>query len=272
MKTVWTTIKDFRENVDKGHMKAYAASAAFFLVISLVPCILLMLTLIQYTPVSQSFILETALEVFPSNINVMIATIVTEVYNKSTSAISITAIIALWSGGKGVLSITSGLNWVYGSDETRGYIYLRIRSAIYTLVFVVAIVMTLLLLVFGNSIAIFVIRYLPILEPVMQLIIDLRVLVSLAILIVVFMIIYKFLPDMKVRIRNQLPGAAFAAVGWLACSFAFSVYVDFNSGFANMYGSLTTIVLIMLWLYFCMYIVLIGAKINVYFYEEILGK
>lgn len=42
-----------------------------------------------------------------------------------------------------------------------------------------------------------------------------------------------------------------------------------SSGFSNMYGSLTTIVLILLWLYFCMYIMLIGAEINAYFEEKI---
>ena len=57
-------------------------------------------------------------------------------------------------------------------------------------------------------------------------------------------------------------GAAFSAVGWMILSWIFSVYLDIFKGFSSMYGSLTTIVLIMLWLYFCMYILLLGGEVN----------
>lgn len=68
---------------------------------------------------------------------------------------------------------------------------------------------------------------------------------------------------------KHLPGAVFAAIGWMVVSWVFSVYVDIFEGFSSMYGSLTTIVLIMLWLYFCMYSILIGGVINVMFYDKI---
>ena len=68
-----------------------------------------------------------------------------------------------------------------------------------------------------------------------------------------------------------MPGAIFTAVGWITASFLISVYMDIFKGFTNMYGSLTTVVLIMLWFYFCMYILLIGGEINV-LVEEKLGE
>ena len=74
--------------------------------------------------------------------------------------------------------------------------------------------------------------------------------------------IYKFLPNHIVQLRIQLMGAAFSAVGWMIVSWIFSVYLDIFKGFSSMYGSLTTIVLIMLWLYFCMYILLLGGEVN----------
>jgi len=76
------------------------------------------------------------------------------------------------------------------------------------------------------------------------------------------MMIYKFLPNHIVQLRIQLMGAAFSAVGWMIVSWIFSVYLDIFKGFSSMYGSLTTIVLIMLWLYFCMYILLLGGEVN----------
>ena len=77
------------------------------------------------------------------------------------------------------------------------------------------------------------------------------------------MMIYKFLPNHIVQFRVQLMGAAFSAVGLMILSWIFSVYLDIFKGFSTMYGSLTTIVLIMLWLYFSMYIILLGGEVNV---------
>ncbi len=256
----------FFEDVDRGHFKAYAAESAFFLVISLVPSILFLLTLIKFTPVTQDNILDAVFEVFPADINIFVSSIVEEVYDKTISVIPITALVAVWSASRGVLSIGSGLNWIYGVEEKRGYIYTRIRATLYTLIFILAIVFSLVILVFGNALGIFIIRYIPLLSQVIQLIIKVRVIVAMGVLTGVFMVAYTFLPDAKEKRRwkRQFFGALFSTIGWLGCSLAFSVYVDVHEGFANMYGSLTTVVLIMLWLYFCMYFLLLGARLNVY--------
>ena len=79
-------------------------------------------------------------------------------------------------------------------------------------------------------------------------------------------LVYKFLPNRghgaKTTMRRQLPGAVFTACGWLLISFFFSVYLDIFTGFSNMYGGMTTLILILLWLYVCMYIILLGGEIN----------
>lgn len=257
----------FFGDVDRNHLKAYAAEAAFFLVISLVPSILLLLTLIQYTPVTEADVILIVNEIFPTDINLLVITIVEEVYSKSTAVISFTAITAMWSASRGVLSIASGLNWIFGIDNQKNYIYTRVRATIYTLFFVVGIVLTLTVLVFGNKIGYFMASFLPMLQYLIILIIRLRVLGALALLVLGFMVAYKVLPSEKNPYKNQLPGAVFTAVAWIGCSFAFSLYVDLYDGFANMYGSLTTVVLIMLWLYFCMYSMLLGARGNVFIAE-----
>ena len=82
------------------------------------------------------------------------------------------------------------------------------------------------------------------------------------VLIVFSLSIYMFLPNKRRRLRSQFPGAIFTAFGWTLASFIFSIYMDIFKGFSNMYGSLTTIVIIMLWLYFCMYVVLLGGEMN----------
>ena len=82
------------------------------------------------------------------------------------------------------------------------------------------------------------------------------------ILFLVLLMIYKFVPTTKVKLIKQIPGAIFATFGWYVISFIFSIYLDTFKGFSVMYGSLTTVILSMMWVYFCMYIILVGAEIN----------
>ena len=244
MRVLVKKVNEFLEKVGRDHVGAYAAQSAFFLVLSLIPIILLLLTLVRYTPVTKADVMTAVYEVFPKTIRATMISIVNEVYNQSRAVIPLTALMTMWSAGRGVLAITNGLNCIHEEIETRNYIFLRIRAAFYTVLFIIAIVLSLVLLGFGNSISMFV-------------------------LIVFSTCIYRFLPNHKGKIKYQFPGAVFTAFGWTLASFIFSVYMDIFKGFSNMYGSLTTIVLIMLWLYFCMYVMLLGGEINVLVEEHL---
>ena len=90
----------------------------------------------------------------------------------------------------------------------------------------------------------------------------------LAILTLFFDIVFKALPNRKLSLKSQLPGACICSVAWYVFSFGLSVYVDYFNGF-SMYGSLTTIVLVMLWVYFCMYIMMLSVEVNVVFNRQI---
>lgn len=250
------------------HTGAYAAMSAFFFVLSLIPIILLLLTLVQYTPLTKVDVMSAVVNVVPETIAPAILSIINQVYNQSAAVIPITVIVAMWSAGRGVLAVTSGLNCIYKSQETRNYLYLRIRATFYTVSFIVVIVVTLVVLGFGNTISLFVEEHIPIASHVTKFLIEIRTVTIFLGLIVFSLCIYKFLPNRKARLLLQLPGAVFTAVGWLLTSFFVSKYMEIFKGFEDMYGSLTTIVLIMLWLYFSMYIMLLGGKVNVYFQEK----
>lgn len=264
MRTLIKKIIKFSDKIAKDHVGAYAAQSAFFLVLSLIPIILLLLTLVQYTPVTKADVMTVAYEFFPTSIRIAIVSIINEVYNQSRSVIPLTALVALWSAGRGTLAITNGLNCIYGQSETRNYIFLRVRAAIYTFLLVIVIVLSLVLLGFGNTISLWVNQYVPVFQYVAEIIIEIRTITIICVLIVFSMLIYRFLPNNSRKLKDQIPGAVFTSFGWTMASFVISVYMDVFKGFSNMYGSLTTIVLIMLWFYFCMYIMLIGGEINVW--------
>lgn len=265
--------KNFKQKVNKvlaivssHHTGAYAAQAAYFFILSFIPILLLLMAMVQYTPVTMLDVQKGVTEVFPSSVAPLVRSLVAQAYAQSGSTISISILVVLWSAGKGVLAVTSGLNCAYDNKETRNYLYLRFRATFYTVIFVIAIMLSLLISVFGNSISAMVNEYIPLVRPVVDFIIEIRTIVTFVILTLFWDVVYRFLPNrssgMKTIWRYQLPGAVFTALGWQLISFLFSIYLNIFRGFSSMYGSMTTLILIMLWLYMCMYVILLGGEIN----------
>lgn len=268
LKEIYQKILNMTADVTEDHVGAYAAQSAYFFMLCMIPIILLLITMVQYTPVTKADVMTAVIQVFPTSVDSMITSIVNQVYNQSSGIIPITVVVALWSAGKGVLAMTSGLNCVYKCNETRNYIFLRIRATIYTVMFILVIIFLLVLSVFGNTLNIFIAAHVPILKNLADRLIAMRTIITPIVLMVFCLLIYKFLPNRKDKLRKQLPGAVFAAIGWMIVSWIFSVYVDIFKGFSDMYGSLTTIVLIMLWMYFCMYCILLGGELNMMMYDK----
>lgn len=264
-------ITGFVDRMGKDHVGAFAAQASYFILLSFVPFLMLLLTLVRYTALTKELVTDVFLNIVPANSDLQdfVLSIINEVYSKSTAFVPISAVFTLWSAGKGIQALTNGVNAIYHVEETRNYFLMRMRSAAYTLLFIVAILGSLILMVFGNSIQKVLSNYIPVIAKITAYIINMRTSLSIIVLILIFLLIYKLLPNRKASFKSQVPGAVISAVAWALFSLGFSVYLDVFHGFSNMYGSLTTIMLILLWMYFCMYILLIGAEINAYFEERI---
>lgn len=256
-----SALRLFIKKCNQDNISAFAAQSAFFVILSIIPFLMVFISMVQYTPVTESMVMELVNRVMPSYIAPFLVSIIHEVYSRSVGIISVTAVMAVWASAKGIQYLSNGLNAVYDRMETRNYFHLRFRAILYTMVMLIAVVLSLTLLVFGNSIQKLLLTYIPLVAHLTQLVLSLRVLIMLAVLSLFFMILYKMLPNRKATLKSQLPGSILCAVAWYAFSFGVSVYVDYFNGF-SMYGSLTTIVLVMLWLYFCMYILLVCAEIN----------
>lgn len=263
-KKIFREIINLIQKIPEHHVAAYAAQSAYFFILSLIPIILLLMTLVQYTPVTKADVMTAVLQIFPSNINTMLTSIVNQVYNQSMGIIPITVLVALWSAGKGVLALATALNTIFGCPETRNYIYIRLRATVYTVLFIMMLIVMLVVAVFGNTLYDFLVGHLPLLDRIAGLLVWLKILVAPALLTILFLYVYKYLPNSdEIMLKEQIPGALLAAAGWMACSFLFSAYLDWFQGFSSMYGSLTTIILIMLWMYFSMYCILLGGELNV---------
>lgn len=263
---IYLIIKGFSNRLKNDKISAFSAQAAFFLIMSIVPFLSLLLTLIKYLPISETMLKDTVIQVTPVPFEPLVSSILEELFVKSNGAIiSVSVLIAVWSAAKGVLAILRGLQAVYHVEEKRNYFVLRFISAIYTIIFVTAIILTLLLLVFSNQIYYALKKDFPMAADFISIFIKQKFILSMGLLTLFFLFVYKLVRKANASFINMIPGAIISAVSWVLFSYAFSVYIDKFSDFSYTYGSLTTIVLLMLWVYFCMYLLFIGAEINSYF-------
>jgi membrane protein len=162
----------------------------------------------------------------------------------------------------------TGLNTIHEIPEKRNYFVLRFISSIYIGLLAIAVLFGLILLLFGNSLLLQLYRLEPVLENKHVFFAAIRFLLAFFTFMIVFIIMYRFLPSENFKTKEILPGALFSSAAWLVLSFFFSMYFDNFSFFSTMYGGLTSILLTLFWLYFCMMMLFIGAEINHYFISQ----
>lgn len=262
--TVIYAVERISKRFDSDNLSAYAAQAAFFIFISIFPFLMLFLNLLKYIPFFSSENIEVwIMEIFSPLIGELLIGIIKEANASGSGAlISITTVAALWACSKGVLGIIYGLNSIYKTTEKRGYIRLRATAVFYTVGLLVALVIMLLLMVFGNTILNFVMTRFPALDSFANAVRVVRWLVSFGFLMIFFMFLYTVIPERKTKFKNEIPGAVVSAVGWIGFSALYSLYMDMFAVRSNIYGSLAAIIFFLLWIYICMIILFVGAEIN----------
>lgn len=228
----------------------YAANACYFLALSIFPGLLLILASLRYTALSATQLIRLLEGILPGALmGAAESLIVSTYYNSSAGLLGISALAALWSASRGIHGLLAGLNAVYGVREERGWLTTRLISAGYTFVFLLLVIVTLVFQVFGES-----------LLPGLR---NWRSLWLLAVQILIFDLIYLALPNRRNRFGGSLPGAALATVGWQLFSRGFTLYVETMLGrYTNIYGSIYTAAIGLLWIYCCMCILLFGGFLN----------
>jgi len=234
MKLVWNNIKSFCEKLDNHHISEYTAQCAYYTVLSFIPFIMLIVTLIQYTYISKELLFSIIQNVMPDTMTDITMGIIQEVYSKSVGTVSISAIFVLWSAKRGFYALSKGLHNIYETDKENNFLKIQIKSLILTVFFVLAIISVLVLSVFGNSI-VDILKYKYNISNNILNIVHFSKMAIYIVLFVILLLIYKFVPGHKQKIRKQIPGAIVASVGWFVISSIFSVYLETFKGFSIMY-------------------------------------
>ncbi|MDE6214754.1 MAG: YihY/virulence factor BrkB family protein, partial [Lachnospiraceae bacterium] len=206
MRTVYRLyliLRDFNWQMTKKNISAFAASTAFFLFLSMIPLLMALCAVLPYTRLTEDNLISAITQFTPDAMDAMVVRIVSDVYARSAGTITVFALVAIWSAAKAMLALIYGLNEVNDFEEKRNYFVLRTIACFYTVIILVAIVIALLVMVFGNVIVDLLLADIPPLHIVVSFIMHFRFLISWVILTFIFAMIYAFVPSRKLRFKQQ---------------------------------------------------------------------
>ncbi|AQM61350.1 MULTISPECIES: YihY/virulence factor BrkB family protein [Clostridium] len=249
--------------VKRDDIFALASQLAYYLILSFFPFLIFLITLIGFSNLNNAEVLEGLQSILPTAVFELTASTISEVINsQNTGILGISGILAIWAASSAFRAIIKGVNKAYDVDEDRSFIKRSIIGIISVIALALTIICTLAMLVFGDLIGEFLNRFLPF-EHLINFIWNiLRYVIIIAMMIVVFAMIYKVAPAKRIKFRSVLPGAIITTIGWLIASLAFSYYVNNFSNYSRLYGSLWAVFVLMTWLFMTSIVFILGVEIN----------
>ncbi|MBC1604717.1 YihY/virulence factor BrkB family protein [Listeria rocourtiae] len=253
-----------KKNWKSARITAHAAQLTFYTLLSILPMLLVFGNLIPLLPLPKEEIYDTLQTFMPPEVyDILHPVIESMLTNASGTAISLGLITAIWSASKCFSALQEVLNIVYQAPERKNFIITRIMSFLMMLVIIVVLGAVVFLFAFGEQIVTFLQDQFNLQLDALNDLGATKWLITPIFLFILFIVIYWLVPNVKWKIRKSIIGALFATTGWLIATELLSAYVRFQGDKILGFGSLSVMIVIMLWLYFVSIILLLGAFLNV---------
>jgi len=255
----------FYKGVKQGAITTRASSLAFNFFLAFFPSIIVLFTLIPYIPIVdlQETLMELITTILPPHTNeIAFSTIYDIINNPRSGLLSIGFILTIFFATNGVNSLIEAFNSSYHINESRSIIQQRLLSLGITFLLSCILMITILLIIFSKT----VVNYLIIAEIIenksIEYILFGKWLVIIIMLFVGISIIYHFGPTIKKKFKLFTPGSIISTCLIIVTSSFFNYYISNFAEYNKVYGSIGTLIIILLWMYINSIILLIGFELN----------
>jgi membrane protein len=264
-RVLFYALKDLPRAVRQDATVEMAAGMTFFLLFSLFPGLVFLVTLLPYLPIEAPIdeMFEIALPLLPIEVYDLLHGHVEElITNPQTGLLTAAAAIALFSASRALVSLSRSLNRSYRVPKIRSEFFRRARSMGLTVAALAGGVLAVLLLSLGDDIIAAVVEreLLPIGAGV--LIATLRWPVLLVLGSFFVQQLYFLLPDVRPRWRAISTGSVCAVLGWVGATWGFTTFATGFVKFNITFGSLGSIAVVMAWMFIGCFALMIGGTIN----------
>jgi len=240
-----------------------SAQITYYLILSFFPFLVFLINSLSFTPLSSEMLTTNFNMFLPNETGALLKNVVVQTLQAKSSTFLLLGMIgSLWVAFKGISAIMRGLNKAYHVEENRSFIKLTSIAIIATIGVAIMIMFSLIMIVFGKIIGTYVFGLVG--EKALFNIIwsFLRYSIPLSIMVITFYLIYRYVPNRKLKFSNVIVGTIFTTVGWVTTSLLFSFYVNNFANYGKVYGSLGGVIALISWIYISALIILIGGELN----------
>jgi len=242
---------------------AFSSQLAYNFLLAFFPFMIFTVALISKIGLKTDIFNKVLKSLLPDNAYALINNILLEtIYQNHNTLISVTIVLAIWTASIGFSGVVKGINRAYNIRENRPYWKLQIINIIYTIMLALCIVFTMAILIYGsmeNKVLVnhtgYDVFFISLWRVTKYAIVG-------AFLILIFASIYRFAPCIRLSFKEVLPGTIFTVTVGLTASIIFSHYANNYARYSKFYGSITAVIVLMIWLFVCSNIILIGGEIN----------
>ena len=241
---------------------------AFFLILSIFPLLMLVGYIATFFGISISSLTDLINDALPKEIATTIMSVISGKSFDSTIGISMITGFILASNGAHAIILASNALYGFPSDD---FVRRRVKAMFLIIILVTLFVFVIIVLAYGNIILKGIIDILNLsdyAETIYSLFVIVKWPVAMIIMFFTIKLIYVIAPDWKILSKYTTKGALFTTVGWTIATAVFSYYVSHFANYDIFYGSLSNIVILMIWVYFISYVLVIGIAINVKEYKD----
>ena len=256
-------IKHLIFRLKEDDIASLSAQCAYFLFLSLFPFVIFLFSILSFTQIPQAQLMSLVFSFFPSNIALVIRAIIEDILStRNVTLLTIGALATIWSSSSGINAVRKGLYKAYRKFENRPFWQVIIVNLLSTISLALILFITIIFLVSGEVLKNQLFEFLNIPNSFDFIWNIIRILIPFITMAIVFTLLYLLIPHRKVRIIEVLPGTMFTIVAWISISLVFSFYVNNFTNYANIYGSISGIILLLVWLNLSCLFLLLGGEIN----------
>jgi len=243
------------------------ASLTYFLILSLFPFLIVLLNILSYTSLVRERVVLDMLQFLPLDIQSIIEGFLNDLSSSSSQGLlSVAAFVGLWTASSGVKAIIKAINLAYDYAENRHFLKLRGLSVLFTIALLLMITLVMISLILGPVLGRMLFERFGYGDSFTSLWNYLRYIIPLIYMILIFALLYKFSPNigknLRIPIREVLPGAVFTTIAWVSLSLLLSYYVSNFGKYAITYGSLGGVIVLLIWMYYSSIVIVLGGEIN----------
>lgn len=246
------------------------AQVSYYLLLSFFPFLIFLVTFISYTGLVTEDSIAPLSMFLPRSVYLLINDVLRNIFfSRNKLILSISMAVTIWSASTGILAFMNGMNRAYRIKENRPFWKVKALSIVFTLALALIIIVSILLVVFGELLGSHI-SYVFHIAWVSDLLWDIfRYVSSIITIFIVFILFYIYVPSCSLSSRDVIPGSILSTAGWILLSVGFAFYVDNFASYSRIYGSIGAVIALMIWLYWSSIIIFAGSELNSILYKGI---